>query len=274
MAFEKVLATSCEDQWYRRASQIGALEALEFPVHEDIYEVVWVKPYGEYSTEELLVSFEELGFDAWKEVLNLDDANIMKYWDLSLLEVQIRGLLRCVDVQKNVLLISDDVRFTKTYHDLYNILNSLVNATRDTPNRVGICQLDYGVDPHGAYSKARSYAHNVVPGPSEFFQGVLGQSVSALFVTPYGAEKVLAFLRNPPRLTTLEVMPPLYWYKEDWMYTIVQRGLVRYMMAMNGNSLSVLIDTNPLITANRERAVETRDYSYKLMEDLKIPFER
>lgn len=276
MAFEKVVVTSCEDQWYRRCSQIGILEALGFPIIEkDLYHVIWAKPFDDCGEEALIAFLVDMGFENWKDVAKFPESSVMRHYDLSLIEVQIRGLQYCLETNQKILLLQDDVWFTKKFNDIYAPLQHLVNVTAET-DPVGICQLDYGADPEGRYSVARGQTRTVRGGMPEFWQGSMGQSTAAIFLTPYGAERILAFLKTAKdaSLTTLEVMPPLFWYNEPWMYTVAQRNWARYLDSMNGHNISAKVDEHEHMISPRHGAVARRENSYHFFDKYRIPYQR
>ena len=279
MAFDKVVSISLENQWYRRCAQISILEVLHFPMLDGLYHVVWAKNFEECGQEPIVASLVDMGFKHWEQILSNPNSvsTHIRYHDLSLFEAQMRALQYCLETEQNILLIADDVYFTQTYSEIKKALHNLVEVTKKTQAPVGVCQLTYGADPNGKYSKAR--AHVKTPLESrEFLQGVMGQSTSALFVTPFGARKVLNFLKKEGApIEVLEVMPPLYWYSKKWMYTTTQRGLVRFISAMNGHSLAAKVEEHEelkIARAGRTDGRNRRQKSYNVLKQYRIPFEQ
>ena len=277
MAFKKVVVTSLEDQWYRRCAQISILEALHFPItQKDLYHVIWAKPFKEVGAEPLVASLVDMGFTHWQKILEpgaISEKHMIKYYDLSLFEVQMRALQYCLGTDQNILLLADDIYFTIDYQTLSGMLHRLVDTTEKLNAPVGFCQLTYGADPDNRHTEAHRHI-TVHRETRNFLQGVLASGAAALFVTPYGAQQVLRFLKDPEsRIDTLEVMPPLYWYDKTWMYTVAQRDLVRSITAMNGESISALVDDHKHISKGRLHHTERRKQSYSFFEKYRIPFQ-
>ena len=223
---EQILIGSCEHQRYRRAAQLAMLEHFNYPV--EIVDVIWAWHADFHDPSTYIDSLEKMGVGNYQHRYPRD-----KY-PLSNADVKMRMLTRIVETEKNTIMIEDD-HFLIIPRD--ELLEKLCNLFRRARTKVAVVQL---------YPRRRVIDHPVVPilGAEDFEHGCWGTGHHMLFVTPYGAEKLLECMREPKIPPSLENGMARYLNNKSWIYSVVpdQKGhFAQSLKCIQGESCGTLI---------------------------------
>ena len=155
-------------------------------------------------------------------------------YSLSNTETKMRALTRIIETEKNTIMIEDDHFLIIHRCKLLNKLQNLIEKA-DTP--VAVVQL---------FPRRRVTDHPVlpIPGAEDFEHGCYGQGHHMLFVTPFGAEKLLEFMRDPNTPLSIENGMAKYLHSEPWIYSVVPEqkyNFVQQLKCVQGNSIGTLL---------------------------------
>lgn len=209
---EQVHIISCEHQNYRRAGQLAMLDYFNYKL--DMVEVIWGMHRDYHSEEEIVQSFVQMGA---KHVANYSKHHppnhSVRNWSNSVCEVHMRSLVHIVQNQKNTVVLEDDHYLCMDRRALSDKLHGL-QKTVDT--EIGVIQLQ------NRGKKANDLPIQPIEGAEDFMCGSVRSSHTALFITPYGAEKLLEYLRDPKTPQSIENALPRLLHDKKWVFSTIE----------------------------------------------------
>ena len=223
---EQILIGSCEHQRYRRAAQLAMLEHFMYPI--EIVEIIWGWHANYHDSSVYRDSLKNMGAKSFSA------RSLRHKYSLSNTETKMRVLTRIIETEKNTIMIEDDHFLIIHRCKLLNKLQNLIEKA-DTP--VAVVQL---------FPRRRVTDHPVlpIPGAEDFEHGCYGQGHHMLFVTPFGAEKLLEFMRDPNTPLSIENGMAKYLHSEPWIYSVVPEqkyNFVQQLKCVQGNSIGTLL---------------------------------
>ena len=209
---EQVHIISCEHQNYRRAGQLAMLDYFNYNLN--IVEVIWGMHRDYHSEEEIVQSFVQMGA---KHVANYSKEfpsnHALRQWSLSSWEVHMRSLVHIVENQKKTIVLEDDHYLTMDRQALSEILHRLQKAIK---TEIGVVQLQ------NRGKKLNHLPVQPIEGAEDFMHGSVRSSHTALFITPYGAEKLLEYLRDPKTPQSIENGLPRLLHDKKWVFSTIE----------------------------------------------------
>ena len=223
---EQILIGSCEHQRYRRAAQLAMLEHFMYPI--EIVEIIWGWHANYHDMSVYRDSLKNMGAKSFSA------RSLRHKYSQSNTEMKMRILTRIIETEKNTIMIEDDHFLIIHRCKLLNKLQNLIEKA-DTP--VAVVQL---------FPRRRVTDHPVlpIPGAEDFEHGCYGQGHHMLFVTPFGAEKLLEFMRDPNTPLSIENGMAKYLHSEPWIYSVVPEqkyNFVQQLKCVQGNSIGTLL---------------------------------
>lgn len=192
---------SCEHQSYRRAAQVVMLEYFGYDL--DKVEVIWGLHLDYHSIDKVMQSFADMGVD---RVKNITLKHPTRHYGLSAQEAHVRSLTRIIETQKNTIVLEDDHYLIMPHGELYRKLENLEEVAN-----IGVVQLQN----RGKYNDV---PRKPVAGATDFMRGSCRSSHTALFITPYGAEKLLDFMRTGKEFSMENGLPGEL-RNEPWVFS-------------------------------------------------------
>ena len=223
---EQILITSCEHQRYRRAAQLAMLEHFMYPI--EIVDVVWGWHADLHDPSTYRDSLRKMGAGYFN-----DNTPRFRYTQ-SNSETKMRILTRIIETGKNTIMIEDDHFLIIPKHELTEKLHNLIKKVE---TEVAVVQL---------FPRERVTDHPVIPipGAEDFEHGCYGRGHHMLFVTPYGAKKLLEFMRDPTTPLSIENGIAECLYNESWIYSVLpsqKRHFVKPLKCIQGESVGTLL---------------------------------
>ena len=217
---------------YRRAAQITAIQLGHYPLK--IFEVVWGNHTKDYSDSELVEMLIAHGLENHKAILDPNTDHKLTGGALSLIEANVRAFHQIRDQHINAVILEDDKILKMPYVELERKLTRLVARFVDDE---GFVQLKY--NPKTVHDKISSQRILPVIGAPDFTHGSIGCSQSALFVTPGGADRMLAYLAETDHYTNIEKHLPEYLYSQPWVYSVIDSESIVVNSWLQGDSIAV-----------------------------------
>lgn len=220
---DQILIGSCEHQRYRRAAQLAMLEYHRYPLR--IIDVVWGKHADYTDAAVILDSLRGMGAVSLRTDL--------KYvYSSSNTELKMRMLHRIMETAKNTIMIEDD-------HFLIIDYKTLCKKIKRLSDRIGTELGVINLFPRGAN---RVSDQPVIPiaGADDFEKGCWSSGHHMLFVTPYGAERLLAYMKDPTTPTTSLENAWKHLLDKDWIYSAIpdkKRLFVKSLSCIQGKSI-------------------------------------
>ena len=212
---EKVLFISCQ-QPYRRAAQIAFLEYFGYytPKAKDADVIYGMSPQT-HTREEVIRSFEASGVTyvrRGQSELEWQPGREVRWYSEVMGEVIARALVRVLETGKNTIILEDDHYLVMRREALSERLSALDAVV----GNVGVVQL---------HSQLNDTVKNDLPetpivGAEDFIRGSVRSSHSAFFVTPSGAEQLLAYIRDPETQHSIENGLPRALHAKPWLYSV------------------------------------------------------
>ena len=219
---EQILIGSCEHQRYRRAAQLAMLEYFMYPIN--IVDVFWGWHADYHDASMYQDSLRKMGVDYF------NDKTPRYRYTQSNVETKMRMLTHIVETDKNTIMIEDDFFLVMLRQELAQKLQNLIKV------------VDTSVEVVQLYNRTRVIDKPVKPvfDAEDFEQGCYAQGHTLIFVTPSGAEKLLAFMRDSSTPLSLENGMAESLHNEDWIYAVVPDQKHKYgkmLKCIQGDSI-------------------------------------
>ena len=208
---EQILLTSSKHQSYRRAAQIVMLEFFGYDINK--VDVIWALHRDYHSEQEVIDSFVEMGAKHVAEYPNKYAENHpYRSHSHSAMEAKARAFVRIIETGKNTIILEDDHYLIMQEPILSEKLKNLHECVSE---KIGVVQLNN----RGA-TRNSSDPYPIAKA-TDITRGCYRSSHTALYVTPYGAEKLLDFIRDPATREDIENALPKELGNEDWVFSVL-----------------------------------------------------
>ena len=237
---ERILIISCEHQPYRRAAQVAMLERFGYHTHKardwDRVDIIWGMHRDYHSEDAIIESYEQMGVmhvRGYKDTFPPEHP-VRQHCE-SVCEAIARALVRVLETGENTIILEDDHYLVMRREALSERLSALDAVV----GNVGVVQL---------HSQLNDTVKNDLPetpivGAEDFIRGSVRSSHAATFVTPSGAEELLAYIRNPETPNSIENGLPRALHAEPWLYSVYYPKVDAYVFKstyIQGESIAVI----------------------------------
>ena len=248
---EQILIGSCEHQRYRRAAQLAMLEYFRYPI--EMIDVAYGYHADFYDTSIVIDSLKNMG-------MKPRPLTPRYKYNISVTELKARMLTRIIETGKNTIMVEDDHCLVISKYDLNNKLRNLTKKVDISPEVIQM------------YPRKRNIDHPVIPIPEaeDFEHGCYGGGHLMLFITPFGAEKLLEFMRDPKTPLSLENGMAKFLGNEPWIYSVVpdqKRNFVKSLEYIEGESIGIMLTKTGQSIRRTDERIER---SKRIIEHFKL----
>lgn len=251
---EKVIINSCEHQRYRRAGLIALLEHFKYPA--SMIDVVWGLHADYHSKEEIHESLHKNGIsDAIIKTFHAEGDD----YGTSNTDAKIRCLIKIIEDNENTLICEDD---HYPIIDRHQLSAEIYQLNKVTEEQLGVIQV------YGRGNPINDISEEPIPGAINFMRGCNRSGHHLFFVTPFGAKKLLEYLRDPKTNGAIENALPRKLSESKWLFsTIDPKRYGNHLQSLEGNSIGVRLTE---INVERRRTEGRIAYVKDVIERFKL----